>query len=269
MSETEDRLQRILAARRLAVAEARRRTPGEELVARCRSLPATRGFAEALAAHAGPAVIAEIKRASPSAGLIRADFDPAAHAADYAANGASCLSVLTEPEFFQGEEAHLHAARAACELPVLRKDFIVHPWQVYETRAMGADCILLIAAALDDPELVEFSEMALELGLDVLVEVHDGEEFARALALDTRCLLGVNNRDLRSFQVDLAVAEELAARTPAGRSLVAESGIRSAEDIARLARAGIGAFLVGEHLMRAASPGVALAALLAGSSGED
>ena len=260
-----DILERILARKAEEVRARAARLPLAELAARCADLSATRGFADALAtrAEAGlPAVIAEVKKASPSAGVIRADFDPAAIARSYAAGGATCLSVLTDVDFFQGSDAYLEQARAVCALPVLRKDFVVDPYQVYEARALGADCILLIVAALDDSALLELSLLASELDIDVLAEVHDAVELERALNLPVR-LIGVNNRDLRSFATRLDTTLALRTRVPAERLLVSESGIRTPADVALLRAAGVQAFLVGEAFMRAADPGAELARLFA------
>jgi indole-3-glycerol phosphate synthase len=207
-------------------------------------------------------VIAEIKKASPSKGLLREPFDPPAIAASYAAHGAACLSVLTDERFFQGSLDDLRAARAACSLPALRKDFVVDPWQVYEARAHGADCILLIVAALDDARLTEFEAIAHALSMDVLVEVHDAAELDRALALKTP-LVGVNNRNLRSFEVSLDTTLALLPRIPGDRMVVTESGILGPADVARMRQAGVNAFLVGEAFMRAPDPGEALATLFA------
>jgi indole-3-glycerol phosphate synthase len=210
-----------------------------------------RGFAPALAGARSaerPALIAEIKKASPSKGLIRADFDPPSLACAYAEAGAACLSVLTDTPYFQGEDAYLAAARAAVPLPALRKDFMLDPWQIVESRVLGADCVLLILACLDDVAAAELAATARELGMDVLAEVHDEAELERASALP-EALLGVNNRNLKTLEVDLTTFERLAARAPPGRFLVAESGLRTSADLRRMAAAGAGAVLVGESLM--------------------
>ena len=223
----------------------------------------TRDFVGALKAKiaAGkPAVIAEIKKASPSKGVIRADFRPAEIAADYAAHGAACLSVLTDRQFFQGAPEYLQAARAACALPVLRKDFLVDAYQVYEARAMGADAILLIAAALDLPTMRDFEAIARSFGLAVLVEVHNGDELDAALQLETP-LIGVNNRNLRTFEVSLQTTLDLLPRIPADRIVVTESGILAGADVELMHRHGVGTFLVGEAFMRQERPGAALAEL--------
>ena len=257
-----DVLARILARKREEVAARRRTAPLEVLAERIASQLPPRGFAAALRARAArgePAVIAESKRASPSQGVIRADYDPAAIARSYERAGAACLSVLTDADF-DGHDDDLVAARAACALPVLRKDFIVDAWQLHESRALGADCVLLIVAALDDASLAEFAVQARGLGLDVLVEAHDEAELDRALALDAP-LVGINNRDLRTFAVSLETTLALRGRVPPDRLLVSESGIRRREDVARLRAAGVGAFLVGEAFMREPDPGAALAVL--------
>ena len=253
-------LDTILARKREEVAARRERTSLFELKARAASAPPLRGFADAVAAKiaAGQAaVIAEVKKASPSKGVIRADFDPAAIARSYAAGGAACLSVLTDVDFFQGSDAFLQQARAACSLPVLRKDFVIDPYQVYEARALGADCILLIVAALGDDQLAELSGLALELGMDVLVEVHDLDELERALPIPAR-LLGINNRNLKTFEVSLQTTLELKVAVPADRVLVTESGILARADVALMRDNAIHAFLVGEAFMRAVEPGEAL-----------
>lgn len=227
--------------------------------------PPTRGFVDAIArkhAAGAAAVIAEVKKASPSKGLIRKDFDPAAIARSYEAGGAACLSVLTDVDFFQGSNRYLLEARDACSLPVLRKDFIVDPYQVYEARMIGADCILLIVAALEDGPLVEMANLAHELGMDVLVEVHDIDELERALQADCE-LIGVNNRDLRTFEVSLDTSLGLKDAVPPDRTMVTESGIASREDVARLRGAGIHTFLIGESFMREPDPGAALQRMFA------
>ena len=246
-----DVLERICDVKREHVARAKERTPLARLRAQLPVEP-PRGFARALAATAAAgryALIAEIKKASPSRGLIRADFDPPTLARCYAEGGAACLSVLTDAPFFQGEDAYLAAARAAAVLPALRKDFMLDPWQIVESRVLGADCVLLIMACLDDATARELADVAAELGMDALVEVHDEAELDRALALPGT-LLGVNNRNLKTLAVDLATFERLAPRVPADRLLVAESGLYTHADLRRMADAGARAFLVGESLMR-------------------
>lgn len=255
-----DILQRILARKGEEVRERAARLPLSELRARAAAADAPRGFGEAIEKSLyarRPAVIAEVKKASPSQGVIRADFDPALIAKSYAAGGASCLSVLTDIDFFHGCDANLEAARGACELPVLRKDFVIDPYQIVEARALGADCILLIVAALDDVELVEFADLAMELGMDTLVEAHDGAELERALATSAT-LIGINNRNLRSFETSLETTLELRERIPDDRILVTESGIGNSEDVLRMRKAGVHSFLVGEAFMRAPDPGAAL-----------
>ena len=260
-----DQLARICTQTRESVARRRADVSVADLEARIRRRgPDQRGFAAALTeAVAGrrTGLIAEIKRASPSAGLIRHDVSPAELAAAYEAGGACCLSVLTEEANFGGSPHDLKAARAACALPVLRKDFILEPWQVYESRAIGADCILLIMAALGDREASDLARLARGLGLDVLVEIHDAGELDRALALDT-ALIGINNRNLRTLATDLAVTVRLAPLVPPGRIVVSESGIRTPADIARLAAVGVGCFLVGESLLRAGDVAAATRRLL-------
>lgn len=261
-----DILKRILARKREEVAERKSRVP----LARLRTLESqaspVRGFAAALHQRIDArraAVIAEIKKASPSRGLIRADFDPAAIARSYAAGGATCLSVLTDVDFFQGADAYLREARAACALPVLRKDFVVDAYQVHEARALGADAILLIAAALDNAALANLHASAIGCGLDVLVEVHNAVDLQRALVLARidRTVLGINNRDLRSFETSIDHTLSLRGAVPTDRLLVSESGIATRADVARLRHAGVDAFLIGETCMRAADPGAELARL--------
>jgi indole-3-glycerol phosphate synthase len=254
---TPDVLRRILAAKADEVAAARRARPLPELRREAEAMPPARGFAAALAARVGArqaAVIAEIKRASPSKGLLRADFDPPAIARSYLAGGAACLSVLTDAPFFQGGLDDLCAVRAAVDMPLLRKDFLLDAYQIYEARVAGADCILLIVAALDDARLRDFAALARELGVDALVEVHDEAELDRAAALKP-ALLGVNNRNLHTFETTLDTTVRLARRAPTGCLLVAESGIHNRDDVARIRAAQVHAFLVGEAFMRAPDPG--------------
>ena len=260
-----DKLAQIVATKRAEVAHRRRTEPVSALEELTLAQGLPRGFKAALAAKArdGFALIAEIKKASPSKGLIREDFHPAIHALDYAAGGAACLSVLTDAPYFQGHEDYLIAARQAVALPVLRKDFMVDPWQVLESRAIGADAILIIVAALEDGPMAEIEAAALERGMDVLVEVHDEAEMERAARLRSR-LIGVNNRDLKTFATDLATTERLAPLAPEGALLVGESGIASHADCLRLAASGVRAFLVGESLMRADDVMAATKALLNG-----
>lgn len=261
-------LAQILARKAEEVA-ARRAAQGlDEVRARARDRPPARGFGAALdaaIAKGNAAVIAEIKKASPSKGVLRKDFDPAAIAASYARAGAACLSVLTDEDFFEGHDRYLIAARDACGLPALRKDFVIDAFQIHEARALGADAVLLIAAALADSRLGEFAELALDLGLDVLVEVHDGDELERALGTAAR-LIGINNRDLRTFATSLDTTLRLVDRVPASRLLVTESGIATASDAAAMRAAGVHAFLVGEALMRAPDPGAALRTIFFGNA---
>ncbi|MEO8537942.1 MAG: indole-3-glycerol phosphate synthase TrpC [Betaproteobacteria bacterium] len=256
-------LARILATKEAEVATARAEWPAATLAAQARGVSRPRGFAAALSARAAarqPAVIAEIKRASPSKGLLRADFDPASIARSYARAGAACLSVLTDRAFFQGAAEFLTYARDACSLPCLRKEFIIDDYQVLESRALGADAILLIVAALDDARLATLEASAHALGMDVLVEVHDATELDRALKLTTP-LIGINNRNLSTFDVSLQTTIGLLDRVPAGRIVVTESGIVAQRDVAQMRRHGVNAFLVGEAFMRAPDPGAALTAL--------
>jgi indole-3-glycerol phosphate synthase len=255
-----DILRRILAAKRDEVAAARARLGAAALRKLAERAPPTRNFLAALRAKiaAGrPAVIAEIKKASPSKGVLREDFDPAALSGVYAASGAACLSVLTDRQFFQGAPEHLSAARAACALPVLRKDFVIDSYQVYEARMLGADCILLIVAALDVPRMKDLAEIAQGLGMAVLVETHDADELESALALSTP-LIGINNRNLRTFATHLDTTLRLLPRIPSDRLVVTESGILRKEDVQLMRGHGVDAFLVGEALMREADPGAAL-----------
>jgi len=247
-----DVLVRILADKAREVAERSDAVPLAEMERRAAAAPALRDFTAALCekvAEGCTGLIAEIKRASPSGGLIRDPFDPPALAQSYAEGGAACLSILTDAPYFQGSPDDLKAARAACPLPVLRKDFMIAPYQLFEARAMGADCILLIMAALTDDQAQELAQIARSLDMAVLAEVHDRRELDRALGLETR-LIGINNRNLRTLQTDLATTEELAPLVPADRIPVAESGIRTAEDVRRMAAVGARCILVGEHLMR-------------------
>lgn len=256
-------LTRILDVKRGEVAERKFKFSAADLDARIAAQSAPRGFRAALnrRARSGHAVIAEIKKASPSKGLIRPDFDPPAHAQAYEAGGAACLSVLTDVQFFQGDDAYLEAARAAVSIPVIRKDFMVDPWQVVEARALGADAILIIVAALDDGRMAEIEAAAIEHGMDALVEVHNAEELERALKLQSR-LIGVNNRDLRDFSVDFERTYALIDRAPAGCTFVAESGLRSRADLDAMAERGVHCFLIGEALMRQANVEAATRALV-------
>lgn len=258
-----DILERILARKREEIAAAQAVTSIEALRDRADDADAPRGFAASMhrrIAAGDAAVIAEIKKASPSKGVIREDFDPPAIARSYERGGAAALSVLTDRDFFMGDGSYLQAAREATSLPVIRKDFIIAPYQVYEARALGADCILLIVAALDDPALAELSDIACTLGMDVLVEVHDAAELERAARLQP-ALLGVNNRNLRTFETRLETTLELRDAVPADSLLVTESGIHTQADVALMRRNGVHAFLVGEAFMRADDPGERLAAL--------
>jgi indole-3-glycerol phosphate synthase len=259
-SAAPDILTRILNRKHEEIAARKSGLPLADVKARAGAAAQVRGFYRAIRGaidSGGPAVIAEIKKASPSKGVIRGNYDPAAIAKSYEAGGAACLSVLTDIDFFQGSDSHLAGARAACGLPVLRKDFIVDPYQVYESRAIGADCILLIVAALEDGPLQEFAWIAADLGLDVLVEVHNREELERALMLRTP-LIGINNRDLRTFKTDLDTTIGLLTDVFPDRTVVTESGIHTREQVAVMLRHGVNAFLVGEAFMTADDPGAKL-----------
>jgi indole-3-glycerol phosphate synthase len=263
MNDTPDILKKIVARKHEEIAERRARVSQAELAGGLAEVDAPRGFVTALQARVDAglaAVIAEIKKASPSKGVLREDFDPAEIARSYARGGAACLSVLTDIDFFQGADRYLQQARAACALPVIRKDFIVDPYQVVEARAIAADCILLIAACLDDVQLQDLNDLAHELGMDVLIEVHDGDELERALQTGNR-LIGINNRNLRTFEVSLQTTLELLGRIPEGRLVVTESGILAPEDVGLMREHEVHAFLVGEAFMRAEDPGARLAEL--------
>jgi indole-3-glycerol phosphate synthase len=258
-----DILEKIVAVKREEIAAAQKKIPFQTMRADAESRVLTRDFEGAVRskiAAGEAAVIAEIKKASPSKGVLRADFIPADIAQSYAEAGAACLSVLTDRQFFQGQPDYLKQARASCELPVLRKDFMVDPYQIYESRAMGADCVLLIAACLDDVSMQELEAAARSLDMAVLVEVHDRAELDRALKLKTR-LVGINNRNLRSFEVSLGTTLEMLPEVPGDRIVVTESGIATQADVKTMRAAGVHAFLVGEAFMRAEEPGEALAAL--------
>lgn len=261
-----DVLARICADKRAEVAKRKAERPMGAVVQAARGAPLVRDFAGALtrAAEGGYGLIAEIKKASPSKGLIREDFDPPKLAKSYAAGGAACLSVLTDAPYFGGADEYLAAARAAAGLPVLRKDFMLEPYQVLEARAIGADCILVILAAVGDGQAAELVAAAGEYGMDALIEVHDAAELDRALALPAR-LIGINNRNLKTLTVDLTTAETLAPRVPDDRAVVCESGISTPDDLARMAKVGVRRFLVGESLMRQADVEAATRNLLAGA----
>ncbi len=260
-----DILTTILARKTEEIQQRSRVRPLADMRARALQQPSTRGFVDAIRrkhAAGDAAVIAEVKKASPSKGLIRKDFNPAEIARSYEAGGAACLSVLTDVDFFQGSNLYLGEARGACALPVLRKDFTIDPYQVYEARVIGADAILLIVAALEDGPMVEMANLAMELGMDVLVEVHDIDELERALQTDCE-LIGVNNRNLRTFEVSLDTTLSLRGAVPPDRTLVTESGIATQADVARMREAGVQTFLVGESFMREPEPGAALQRLFA------
>lgn len=265
-ADTPDILKKIIARKREEISARASRTGVADLRRRLTEADPPRGFVDSLLGkiRAGlPGVIAEIKKASPSKGVLREDFRPAEIARSYAEHGAACLSVLTDVDFFQGSDAYLQQARSACRLPVIRKDFIIDPYQVYEARAIEADCILLIVACLEDRQMRELNDLALELGMDVLVEVHDRAELERALALPGR-MLGINNRNLRTFEVSLQTTLELLRDIPSERLVVTESGILAPQDVDLMRQHQVNAFLVGEAFMRAEQPGARLAELFAG-----
>jgi len=258
MSNTPDILKQILARKTEEVSRRRERMSITDLEDIAKDTEAPRGFYQALKAKVvakKPAIIAEVKKASPSKGVIRENFQPVEIAQDYSMNGATCLSILTDKDFFQGSEVYLQMARQACPIPVLRKDFIIDSYQLYETRALGADCILLIVAALEDSQMHELADTAKQLGMDVLVEVHDEAELNRALCLDTP-LIGINNRDLRSFETNLQTTLILKDKIPEDKIVITESGIHSHEDVQLMLANGIYSFLVGEAFMRAERPGL-------------
>jgi len=257
MTDTPDILKKILATKAEEVARRRLGMTIANLEEIAAGVEGPRGFYNALQSKVlakKPAIIAEIKKASPSKGVIREDFNPIAIGQDYAMHGAACLSVLTDKEYFQGSEVYLQMVRERCPLPVLRKDFMIDPYQIYEARALGADCILLIVAALEDGQMHELSDVATKLGMDVLVEVHDVQELQRALTLDTK-LIGINNRNLRTFETSLQTTLDLKANIPADRLIITESGIHTHDDVQLMLDNGIYTFLVGEAFMRAESPG--------------
>ena len=263
MSNTPDILKKIIARKREEIAAGLQAVSMSEMAGRAQAVDACRGFVQSMRdrmAAGESAVIAEIKKASPSKGVIREDFRPAEIAASYERGGAACLSVLTDRDFFQGSSEYLQQARAACALPVIRKDFIIDDYQVYEARAIGADCILLIAAVLDDAQMAGLAERAIGLGMDVLVEVHDAEELRRVLPLNLP-LVGINNRNLRTFEVSLQTTIDLLPQIPDDRIVVTESAIHAADDVALMRHHAVNAFLVGEAFMRADDPGAKLAEL--------
>jgi len=265
MTDTPDILKRIIERKREEITERRRHVPLSQLEVRVQSVEPSRGFVKALQAkiaEGSPAVIAEIKKASPSKGVLREDFDPVEIAESYEANGAACLSVLTDVDFFQGSDEYLKQARAACSLPVLRKDFVVDPYQIYEARAIGADCILLIVSVLDEKQLSDLYSLTKRLGMDALVEVHDAAELEVALKLDPP-MVGINNRDLRTFETSLDTTIGLLDQIPESCLVVTESGIRQSADVRLMQEHNVNCFLVGEAFMRSEEPGEALAELFA------
>ena len=259
-------LEKIIATKIREIEEAKQLQSFEAVEQAAALASPVRGFADAIVTRIRrmePAVIAEIKKASPSKGLIREDFQPVQHAADYEANGAACLSVLTDEKFFKGSNEYLLQARAACGLPVIRKDFMIDTYQIAESKALGADCILLIVAALQPPQLVELADCANEIDIDILVEVHNQSELEQALQLDTD-LIGINNRNLHSFETSLQTTLDLAAQVPADKVLITESGIHTVGDVNTMTDAGVYGFLIGESFMRAPSPGAKLKELMFG-----
>jgi indole-3-glycerol phosphate synthase len=263
MNDTPDILKKILHRKRQEIDASMQVLPLEQLREACGEASPVRGFADAIEVRirrGRPGVIAEIKKASPSKGVIRDDFKPVEIAEAYENGGATCLSVLTDRDFFQGSDEYLQQARGACQLPVLRKEFIIDPYQVYEARVIGADCILLIAACLEDNRMRELNDLAHRLGMDVLIEVHDGEELDRALRMENR-LVGINNRNLRDFTVDLRTTLDLLERIPEDRILITESGINEKADVSLMRQHGVNGFLVGEAFMRATDPGLRLSKL--------
>jgi indole-3-glycerol phosphate synthase len=263
MQDTPDILRRILSRKIEEISERKQALPESELVEMCKDSPSARGFEMALQrtiSQGKPAIIAEIKKASPSRGVIRKDFDPVAIAKSYADAGATCLSVLTDRDFFQGDDEYLKSARAACEVPVLRKDFMIDPYQIYESRLLGADCILLIVSALDDQKLRELADLSTMLGMDVLPEVHDREELERALVLRLP-LIGINNRNLRTFETDINTTIGLLPDVFHDRTVITESGIHSKDDVTLMRKHNVNAFLVGESFMTAPDPGEKLKTL--------
>jgi indole-3-glycerol phosphate synthase len=266
MSDTPDILKKIMRRKVEEIHQRASRLPLRQLAEGLDEAERPRGFVAALEAKIGAGqagVIAEIKKASPSKGVLREDFRPAQIAASYERGGAACLSVLTDEDFFQGSDEYLRQARAACGLPVIRKDFIIDPYQVYEARRIGADCILLILACLGDAQFRELNDLAHQLGMDVLIEVHDAAELERALRVSNR-LIGINNRNLRTFEVSLDTTIGLLARIPQDRLVVTESGIHTPDDVQLMRSHGVNAFLVGEAFMRVADPGARLAELFSG-----
>ncbi len=263
MNNPPDILKKILNRKREEIAERSKKVAIDDLKKQTVDAPEVRGFVDAIRTQLSqgrPAVIAEIKKASPSKGLLRKNFKPAEIAVSYEAGGATCLSVLTDADFFQGSEMYLKQARAACGLPVIRKDFIVDPYQVYEARAIGADCILLIASALDDTNMKKLNDLAYQLGMDVLIEIHDQNELERVLPLNIP-LLGINNRNLRTFETSLNTTLDLLDKIPDDRIVITESGIHTAQDVKRMRDHHVNGFLVGEAFMRTENPGETLAML--------